>query len=173
MINLLYLAYGSNLHPLRLRARVPSARLVGVVPLPGRAVRFHKRSDVDGSAKCDLVASDPSDTAYGALYEIAAGDKPGLDAAEGLWSGYAETVLPIRHQGRAIAPFVYLAQRSHVEPSLHLYHWYKALVLAGARYHGLPDHYIAELDRTASISDPDPSRAALNERLLAQIAALA
>jgi len=35
MSEILYLAYGSNLHPLRLRQRVPSCRRLGPVSLPG------------------------------------------------------------------------------------------------------------------------------------------
>ena len=46
-----YLAYGSNLHPLRLTLRVPSARVIGVVEMPGYMLEFHKRS-IDGSGKC-------------------------------------------------------------------------------------------------------------------------
>lgn len=41
---LLYFAYGSNLHPLRLQRRTPSARLAGLAVLEGhvlRGARYH------------------------------------------------------------------------------------------------------------------------------------
>lgn len=54
-----YLAYGSNLHPLRLTARVSSARPLGTVPMPGYKIAFHKRS-IDHSGKCLFyVTHDP------------------------------------------------------------------------------------------------------------------
>ena len=49
---LLYFAYGSNLHPERLRERVPSAESLGVARLEAHVLRFHKRGR-DGSGKCD------------------------------------------------------------------------------------------------------------------------
>lgn len=170
MRNALYLAYGSNLHPLRLVERVPSARPIRVVSLPGRSVYFHKRSDVDCSAKCNLVEAAESDPAYGVLYEIAAEHKPALDAVEGLWSGYEEVGIRILVEGETLEPFVYLAQPSHIDSSLRPYDWYKAMVLAGARYHGLPKDYVAALSSTPSVPDPDPERAAENEVLLQRMA---
>jgi gamma-glutamylcyclotransferase len=54
MAPLYYLAYGSNLHPLRLMQRVSSAKVEDVIELPGRQGNFHKRSP-DGSGKCNLT----------------------------------------------------------------------------------------------------------------------
>jgi len=48
-----YLAYGCNLHPVRLQKRVPSAVFTGMVELHGRILSFSKRS-VDGSGKCTI-----------------------------------------------------------------------------------------------------------------------
>ena len=46
------LAYGSNLHPFRLaQRRIRSARPIGVVPMQGKRLAFHKKSG-DGSGKC-------------------------------------------------------------------------------------------------------------------------
>lgn len=39
------------------------------------------------------------------------------------------------------------------------YDWYKTLVIAGAREHGLPDDYLALLQRTPARTDPDAQRA--------------
>jgi hypothetical protein len=43
-----YFAYGSNLHPLRLQERVPSAALLGWTHLHGWELRFDKRGRTDG-----------------------------------------------------------------------------------------------------------------------------
>ena len=67
---LYYLAYGSNLHPVRLSERVPSAELLGVVELREYRLVFQKRG-WDGSSKCTLVRTgETSVGAYGAMYAI-------------------------------------------------------------------------------------------------------
>lgn len=50
-----YLAYGSNLHPIRMTERVPSARVLGAIELPDHLLAFNKRS-TDGSSKCLLYS---------------------------------------------------------------------------------------------------------------------
>ncbi len=49
------------------------------------------------------------------------------------------------------------------------YHWYKQLVILGARYLQLPEIYIAAIDATASIEDPDISRRVANAMLIDSI----
>ena len=45
------------------------------------------------------------------------------------------------------------------DPSLRPYHWYKALVIAGAREHGLPAGYRSRLELVVTVSDHKPTRA--------------
>ena len=170
MTTLHYLAYGSNLHPLRMLERVSSSRLLAAIPMPGRKLTFHKRSG-DGSGKCNLVELGGTEEAYGALYEFDSGDKAALDDLEGLGKGYDQAQLRFSHSGVAYQPFVYIASRSHVKPSLVPYDWYKALVIAGARHLRFPEAYIAELESVASKPDLDASRRADREQLLVRIAA--
>lgn len=160
-----YLAYGSNLHPQRLRERVPSATLVGTVELRGRTIRFSKRS-VDGSGKCTVVAGDPSDTVHGAVFQMDASDRPALDRAEGLGVGYTEQREMLELAGRKIEVFLYVATPDHVDERLRPYRWYKDLVLAGARFHRFPPEYVAGLEAVSAMDDPDPQRRAANQRLL-------
>jgi gamma-glutamylcyclotransferase (GGCT)/AIG2-like uncharacterized protein YtfP len=160
-----YLAYGSNLHPHRLRERVPSARLVGTALLPGYRLRFCKRS-VDGSAKCTVEAFESGHGVHGALYRIDAHERAALDRAEGLGCGYEEGREQVGSGGDRIEVFFYVATRDHVDGTLRPYHWYKQLVLAGARYHGFPADYIAALAGQPSADDPDAERRAANEKLV-------
>lgn len=165
---LLYLAYGSNLHPVRLGERVPSARLLGTVVLAGWSLRFHKRSDVDGSAKCDLLRTGAdSDQAYGAVYRMAAGDKPALDAAEG--AGYRQQTLELDFDGAPRRAFAYLAEAAYRDESLAPYDWYRDLVVAGARFLALPRPYVAAIERVSAIPDPDEGR---SRHALATLAAV-
>ena len=161
-----YFAYGSNLHPARLRARVPSAEVVEVAVLPDRALRFCKRSE-DGSAKCTLVPELGS-RAFGAVYRIDEADKPLLDCIEGLGQGYDEAWQWLPLNDGVVRVFHYVATDDYIDRSLQPYHWYKNLVLAGARRHGFPGPYLGTIEKIASIEDPDPSRRAKNEAILAQ-----
>ena len=52
---MLYAAYGSNLHPVRLRERVPSAELLGTGVLEGRELRF--TSDYTDEDRCASIVN--------------------------------------------------------------------------------------------------------------------
>lgn len=164
-----YLAYGSNLHPSRLAARVPSARVIGVVEMPGYMLAFHKRS-VDGSGKCLLYTEQgTSHKTFGVLYAFDAREKANLDSAEGKGKGYIEQLVQFPLNGQTYTPYIYCAQSTHVDANLVPYHWYKSLVLAGARYHGLPPDYMTAIEATPSKPDPDAKRTQENEKLLRQM----
>ena len=158
-----YAAYGSNLHPIRLTERLPSARLVGPGFLPRQTLEFHKRS-VDESAKCTLV--DGGEGAYVAIYEISANDKARLDEIEGVGSGYSDKVVDVPGFS---ACATYIAQPTHIDTGLKPYCWYRDLVVLGCRFHGFPDSYIDRIAGVASAADPDADRSATNDALLARI----
>ena len=164
-----YLAYGSNLHPFRLLARVPSARVVGVVEMPGYKLAFHKRS-IDGSGKC-LIYTEQGlhHKMYGVLYKFDAGEKEALDKAEGNGSGYCEQLVQLPLNGETYTPYIYVAQPSHIDPTFVPYDWYKRLVIAGARYHDLPVEYIASIEATPSKPDMNIQRKHENEDLLRRL----
>jgi hypothetical protein len=148
-----YLAYGSNLHPLRLGERVPSASLVGTVKLPGYAVVFHKRGS-DGSAKCNLLHTGVArDCAYGAVYRLAREEKGKLDRFEG--KGYRDAGIDIPFGGQGIRCVTYVAEPDYVDESLKPFHWYKQLVLIGAGFQRLPGDYVQTLEAVPSVEDPD------------------
>lgn len=164
-----YLAYGSNLHPLRLAERIPSSRLLGITLLARHTVSFAKRS-WDRSAKCTLVFTDnPDDAAHCAVYELDEGERHLLDRAEGLGSGYEEAMFEVQIDGRAVVAFAYVAATSHRVTGLPPYDWYMALVIEGARYHGFPDAYIADLSDIECRPDPDPVRNRRHADLLDRI----
>lgn len=153
-------AYGSNMCSRRLRARVASARALGIGRLAGYRLAWHKRGR-DGTGKCDLVATGaPEDTVWGVLFAIARAQKPLLDAAEGLGRGYREQTLSIVSGGAAIAAFAYLA--TDIDAALRPFGWYHALVAAGAAEHGLPLAYRQQIDAVATLADPDRERAQLH-----------
>jgi hypothetical protein len=157
-------AYGSNMASLRLRARTPSARAIGIARLNGHRLMWHKAGR-DGSAKCDcLQTGDPADVVWGVLYRIALAERAALDAAEGLGQGYDEKTVQVVSATGVVAASVYRA--THIDAALQPFDWYLAYVLHGAREHRLPQDYQRELARVSAVVDADEKRRALNLALL-------
>ena len=162
MAPILYFAYGSNLHPARLAARAPSARLIGTGCWPGRRLAFHKIGQ-DGSAKCDApVAPQPTDRVRGAIYELADADLERLDRIEGAGTGYDRALVTLDGDVGPLTANVYLARQGWVDSGLKPFDWYRLLVLAGAGYHSFPDSYLAAISAVSATPDPDRSRADSN-----------
>ncbi len=160
-----YLAYGSNLHPLRLTERIPSAMLIGTIDMPGRELTFHKRSFVDGTGKCTIIESAASHM-YGALFSLNPKDESVLDRIEGLGQGYKKQLVRCPLGETTYEAFTYVATKSHIDEKLSPYTWYKEIVLAGARYHGFPQDYIDSIKAVEAIQDPDHARRTTNENIL-------
>lgn len=92
-----------------------------------------------------------------------ASEKYSLDRAEGLGEGYAEREVEILSGARGVTAQAYYATDKDL--TLRPYNWYKAIVLAGAREHRLPDNYVAAIESVISIPDPDEKRAAANAKI--------
>ena len=166
-----YFAYGSNLHPVRLTERVSTAKLVGGVQLNGYQLKFHKRGQ-DDSAKCNLLhTGQPSDFIYGAVYTLASRHKSVLDEFEGKGMGYTDKQIEILYRGQTIRCFTYLAQEAYIIDSLSPYHWYKQLVVQGARYLQFPDSYLSRIEAVKSREDPQKTRRKAHRELLDRIKA--
>jgi gamma-glutamylcyclotransferase len=156
----LYFAYGSNMLTERLRLRSPSARPVAVAVLAGHELRWHKVSR-DQSGKCDIVQVEaPQARVIGVVYEILTSEEAALDAAEGLGDGYARKLVVLETEGGQVLAQTYVA--TNTEPSAVPFTWYKALVVAGAKQHGLPGEYISALEAAAAKVDTNAGRAARN-----------
>lgn len=155
---MLCFSYGSNMSFRRLAARVESARFITVATLPEHALRFHKVSIKDRSAKCDAAhTGDPNDRVIGVVFEISAEDKRRLDRIEGLGFGYREKHAEVlAADGERFDIRLYVAR--HIDPSWKPYHWYKHHVLVGARENDLPADYIAHIDAVESVEDRNRKR---------------
>lgn len=165
--DILYFAYGSNLHPERLGARIPSSQLLGTADVSGYQLLFHKRG-ADQSAKCNaLYSGDPRHQLLGALFRMDAAEKPILDEIEG--AGYVVSEVVVTCQGARQKAFMYVAEQHYIDDTLLPYQWYKDFVFHGARYLGFPEQYIQDLIDVAAIADNDVERHARNERVLARM----
>ena len=128
-------AYGPNMSMARLRARVPSARVICRGVLRGHQLVWHKVSK-DGSGKCDVVASGAADAVvHGVVFAIDQTEKATLDRAEGLEKGYDERQVVVELSGEPFVATMYYATSK--DPALKPYSWYRAHVLADAYEHEL------------------------------------
>ncbi len=144
----------------RLAARAPSARALFVARLDGYALRFHKRGR-DGSGKADAFATGrPGDAVWGVVCALDEADKRALDRSEGVPNHYRSIPVSVcpRDGGEPLAAITYVAAAARIAPELKPYAWYHALVLAGARAHGLPADYIRRLELVEVAQDPDRAR---------------
>lgn len=158
-------AYGSNMLLRRVRERAPSATPLGVGRLRGHMLRWHKPGSKDGSGKCDaLYTGRESDVVWGVLYALEESCKRALDEFEGLGRGYDEKEVEIATSTGPVRALIYYAtvRDAGVLP----FHWYKALVVAGARESGLPPDYVQQLEEIRSVADPDAARAARHEAIV-------
>ena len=159
--SMLYFAYGSNMCLARLRARVPSSVPQAVGYLTGYRLVFNKRS-ADGSGKGNIERTrNRSDRVYGVVFEFDAAERHQLDQAE---YGYEAVTVAVHLVDSAIEAMTYsaISKDARLKP----YHWYKAFVVQGAKEHGLPSDYIAQLELVLSVDDADLARQAHNEAIL-------
>ncbi len=166
---MLYFAYGSNLHPVRLQARVPSARVAGKGVLRGRRLKFHKRGKMDGSGKCDASMSAPENVVHGALFEIATAQWSDLCSIEGVGRGYELEDVLVETGERRLRALTLIAQEPFVDPALRPFDWYHALVVEGALFHRFPGPYLSSLEEVRSIPDPDAVRSFQHWQLVKRI----
>lgn len=160
MTTFAYAAYGSNLHPVRLKAadRCPSADLRGTCAITGYRLTFRKRS-TDGSAKCDAERTgNQSDQLQIAVFDIFESEEQALDKAEGLFLGYHKDEIELTMDGQNFSAKIYLADEDAIVTDTP-YEWYKQMVLLGAEYHCFPDSYIEPIRKVASKNDRDECRA--------------
>ena len=158
---MLYAAYGSKLHPLRLTRRTASAEFLGTARVAGYRLTFDKRGR-DGSGKCS-IAGDPAAFVCVAVYALSAADRRRLDDIEGLGRGYARAPLDVPGFGRS---FAYVAEPGYRDALLKPYDWYRDLVLLGCRRHDFPRGYRAAIEALAISADADALRRARNLEVL-------
>ena len=162
-----YFAYGSNMLTARLRERTPSAVLVGPAVLSNHALHFHHVSRKDGSAKCNILPGPAErESVHGVVFDIPAAEQPALDAAEDRDQGYQVVDRQVWLEGESIPVFCYLALPGTIDEQRQPFRWYRDLVLAGAREHGLPARYIERIADEPVVEDDDPQRAARHAALI-------
>lgn len=162
-----YFAYGSNLHPVRIVERIPSAKALGAVEVNDFKLVFHKQSR-DGSGKCNLIKTN-SGSIHGVIYQIQPQHKKDLDRFEDLGKGYRDVAVDLTFNNQPIQCFMYIAQNAYIRDDLHPYDWYQKLVLLGAKYHQFPELYLNKIKTIKSKPDPDSNRTREMSLLISRI----
>jgi gamma-glutamylcyclotransferase len=142
-----YFAYGSNL------CRATFVERRGMQPLaavPARLDGFRLTFDLPvgpGERGVANLLADPAASVWGVCYQLEPAACDALDRTEGVHLGYygRHAVETEALDGRRLPAFAYLGERRVAgrKPSAR----YLGLILAGAREHGLPPHWIATLER--------------------------
>ena len=161
-----YFAYGSNMLTERLRARCPSAMVVGIAKVDNYVLEFSKPS-LDNSGKATLSwTAGAGYCSIGVVFQVLEGEREKLDRAEG--SGYARRddfgVQLLDSRTRLDTSFCFAEKTDCTRKP---YDWYLALVIAGARQHKLPDEYVSTLCRIDYDVDSESRRSSRQEALRA------
>jgi gamma-glutamylcyclotransferase len=155
-------AYGSNMLTRQMKERAPSAQSIGTAILKRFRLRWNKRSK-DGSGKCSIEETGClEDFVWGVLFELNLTDKHNLDAIEGLGKGYGERALSVLSNDKSIRALAYYA--TSIDLNARPYDWYRDIVTAGAREHGLPIEYIRTIEVVNVIQDLDVERTRFKRR---------
>ncbi len=169
MESIYYFAYGSNLHPHRLKQRIPSSTVIDQAHLNQHRLRYHKNGG-DGSAKCNVVMTgDEADWVIGVVYEMLAVELPILDRIEGLGYGYDREVCEVKMGEDWTEAYIYIAQAEYIVEDARPYCWYREFVVEGARHHQFPEHYIETHLDVEFKHDEDVDRRQLNRDIISGI----
>ena len=106
----------------------------------------------------------PAYRVFGVLFTLSPDDRPALDRAEDLHHGYADVTVDVQVEGRTLRALTYVAIRK--DPDLLPFDWYRNIVVAGAREHGLPAAWIDLVRSVAVRTDDNEQRRTLHEALL-------
>ncbi|MEN8181314.1 MAG: gamma-glutamylcyclotransferase family protein [Myxococcota bacterium] len=146
----LYFAYGSNLHPARMTARIPSAEGLGVAALHGLRLVCNKLGR-DGTAKANLESA-PKARVLGVLWRLPEDGWRALDEVE---VGYQRVLVEVEQQGSWRPAQTY--RSTLLSADVRLRADYKRWIVEGARAQGLPATWLARLE-VLPVLDPPAER---------------
>ena len=153
-MSILYFGYGSNMPKAVIEGRVDPCERVGVAYITGYTLRFHKRSIIDHTGKCDAYRTGkPTDRVWGSLDRLSDDQIAAMDEIEG--PGYRRATVKATTGDRVVEAHIYLARPEAVDSGLSPIDSYKDCVLSGARELNLPTAYIDAIEAVPSLPDPD------------------
>lgn len=165
----LYFAYGSNMLQERLEARIGTFSIYGIGFAHGFGLAFQKKGK-DGSGKATLVADQsgatPSTATPGVLFEVTDVQMEKLHEFEGRGYDCLDAFPLVDTSGRTVEARTYIAAPHALDLECLPFTWYRALVIAGALQHALPEDHVDLLRALPARDDPDPDRLRENMDML-------
>lgn len=158
-----YFAYGSNMNPARVAARIGTTRRTLAGVLHDHVLRFDKASRIAGIAHAN-VAPMPGERVEGALFELERLAQIRLmDPFEGYPDEYDRHRLPVTTREGAIEAWVYIAAPGTTAASLKPAREYLAHLLAGEAFLS-PDYHrrLAAVEAVAGLDDRDLAQLGLS-----------
>ncbi|WP_105253959.1 gamma-glutamylcyclotransferase family protein [Pseudoalteromonas sp. T1lg75] len=149
-----YFAFGSNMSAQRLGERLPDAQRVGVAHLPGYRLGFDMLS-LDGSGKY-TIHRDSDASVYGVVWLLDVEQQEFLHQIEGPRYDVEHIEVTLVDQQEQVRAYCYIANT--LDQVALPFDWYLQHVYRGAQEASLPQHYIAEIGRQASIEDLNRER---------------
>lgn len=150
-----YFAYGSNMASSQMADRCPGAVCRGVALLPGYRLAFDAWSNRRGGLVADVLPA-PDSEVWGVLWQVTDDHAEALDRYEGVARGQyrRENVLVESPNGESLEAFAYVICNPGEEgPTTDAY---RALLLEGAREHGLPADWVKAIEDVRTLT-PRPS----------------
>lgn len=152
----LYFAYGSNLSWEQMQKRCPSAKYLSNAVLPDHELLFTRESKKRKCGVADAVYKKGKEV-WGVVYEINEHELLELDSAEGFHgkgkkNSYeretTEVICANENGENKTNVEIYFAVRQENPPLPS--QKYKDVIVNGAKYWKLPEHYIKELEKIKS-----------------------
>ncbi|GGX95320.1 gamma-glutamylcyclotransferase [Litchfieldella qijiaojingensis] len=154
-----YFAYGSNMNPARVEARIGATESVMAGILEDHELRFDKASRIPGIAHAN-VASCPGKRVEGALFRLCEPAQIELmDPFEGFPHDYRRQRRTIVTEHGPVEAWVYIAVSERIRPALKPAREYLAHLLAGEPF--LSAEYHARLRRVDAIDGLDDATLAV------------
>ncbi len=149
----LYFAYGSNMDPARLTERISRTAEATIGRLSDYRLAFNKAAQL-GGVYANIVAS-PGDLVWGVVYTCTDPELSELDKREGLPSGhyYRSVVNVTLADGSIVEALAYVACEAHVVAEGVPSPAYLRHIVHGAREHGIPEAYVADVVRLGGAPD--------------------
>ncbi len=135
--------YGTLMDPEKAKKifrRMPKAKIAF---LPGYELVMNK----EGMGKGNPNVREGGKGVWGVLYEVTNDDLKRLDLIS---PKYSRRVVEVLVDGKRVKAWVYVAKREFVRDDLRPDRSCVERMIKGARYHGLPEDYINELERLLS-----------------------
>ena len=143
-----YFAFGSNMLEREILHHTPHAQSLGCAVLRGYRLAFTRWSAKRGGGVADIVEH-PTGEVWGVLYEVPDDELHALDAKEGVPTAYRR--MTVREEDAAgvecdAMAYEVVDRTGPYAPTA----IYLAIIIEGAREHGLPAWYVEGLTSLAS-----------------------